>query len=301
METFFYQPSGKVSAKFWVYFGVFMLLSIPVLGAIYIYLIYYIPIVILSLFITGACGVALGYVAGYAGKLGKLRNPMVLYICTFMAMVLLKYVQWVIYIPLIFSDAYGAWSLSFTERFVESWYLFFDPTLVFAAARFINEVGVWSVVDGVATSGIPLLVVWIGEFLIMAALALVFAGLMINMPFSEKAGAWYVKKPQVIEFDLPQDLAALVAAIKNGDFNQLLESIQSRTNTAEFLYLDVFQPPDNDFAEPYFMTLRHFIVTQSKGKKKKYQAKENVLIELISVDGQTIQKLKEAILLATSH
>jgi len=295
METAYYKPSGKISPKFFLYFLLFMVVSIPILSVAYIYINHYIPFIYLNFFITVGCGLAVGVLAGFAAKRGKARNPKIVYLCVFIAMVVMKYVQWAVYIPLIFSEVYGIWHLSFGERLVESFYLLFEPDFVLYSAQFINEFGVWGLEFSPVVRGVPLLIVWIGEFVLMTGAAIFMSSSMITAPFSEEMEGWYTELPEKIEIDIPQNFEYLKQDMENGNFTQLIESVRAqRIDPVNFLRITVFQPPEGALSEPFFLNVEQVtntIIPHKKKSKEQTKTKTEKLITHIAVDRQSMMEL----------
>ena len=297
MESVYYKQSGKVPATFIPVFLVLMAIAIPVLSTIYIYLIYYIPLIYFNFLVTAGCGIALGFVAGHAAKIGKARNAFVVALCTLAAMVFMKYVQWAVYIPLVFVDRYGLLNIPFAERFIDSWYLIRHPAVLLDDARFINYVGVWGIGANptAPVTGTMLLVVWVGEFIVMTVAALIVAVDKIKVPFSEESNAWYTESSESVELDIPEDFEALQGEMERGNFAGFIERVRAgRTNELVFLRLAIYQPPDTSGSEPFFLTAQQHTTTESGRKKKKQQTKVEDLFTRMAVDGKIINEILEA-------
>jgi len=297
MNLSYYKPSGKLSAMFFVYFLLFLAVGIPVLSVLYIYLIHFIPIVYANLLVTGLCGAALGFLAAFAAKFGKARNPLIIYLFTFLGVVVMKYVQWAVYIPLIFSRVYGLAPMTFAERFVESFYLLGNPEGMFILAQFINGVGVWSFSigttdTGTVVNGVMLLIVWILEFILLGGVALLVASTRAGFPFSEEAGAWYTESKQSVELDVPEHFDTLRQDMEGGSFSRLIEHIRrGKTDPFRFLRLTIYQPPEGALSEPYFMTVSQHTTTHTGGKRPKEQNKSEELVRRIAVPRHTMGEI----------
>ena len=73
-----YQHSGRVGAVGIPLMVVIGGISSIVLGVVYTYILAWIPIIYVSFLATGGFGVVLGLAAGWSGRLGKVRNPMLI-------------------------------------------------------------------------------------------------------------------------------------------------------------------------------------------------------------------------------
>jgi len=297
MQPTFYKRSGKFSSMFFVYFLLGVAISIPILAVAYIYLNHYIPFIYANIFIAIGCGVGLGAVVGFAGKYGKVRNMALMVIFAFIAMVVLKYVQWAVYIPLIFTNIYEVWEMTFVERKLEAIFLLTRPLYVFEGAEIINEFGVWGLGTNVSTAvtGIPLLLVWVAEFIILTASAILTANYFISNPFSEETGAWYSTYDHTISAGVPEHLDSIKQDMEYGKFDSLLEQIrQHNENPDTFLGFTIFAPPEQATDEPHFLTMvKTTVTTKGKGRKKD-QTKTDTLLTELAVSAETVQAMEEA-------
>ena len=295
MQTNVYKPSGKVAPAFFAYFLALILVGIPILSVTYIYLIFYIPLIYVNIIVTLACGAALGFLVAHAAKLGKARSPFLVTLFAFLAVVLLKYVQWAVYIPLVFTNVYEVFDWNFLERLVESAYLMLDPRTVWYGIDFINEFGVWALGEGdAAVNNTMLWIVWAGEFLIMAACAIAVARIRPKTPFSEEHGAWYTEMSDtVVYFDPPEDVNGLREQVLAGNFTQLIKHAQKGLgeDALSHMRLNFHAPPEGSFSEPYFMTLSSSITTEKGRRKKRSETKAKTLAQFVTVDRQKFREL----------
>ena len=290
MQEQFYKPSGKFSSIFFVYYLLGILIGIPVLAAAYSYLIRYIPLIYLNILTAIACGVGLGFIIGWAAKLGKVRNPMLVYVLTFVAVVILKYVQWAVYFPVLFMSN---WPI--IDRFIESAYLLLEPMVIWENILFLNEFGSWGLSEGNSVSGVMLSLVWVGEFILLAGGALLVAGKFPNTPFSEEKGAWYKKHDTVMYTDLPEDSAALKEELKSGNLVNLKALLaKGQENMEEFLTLSFLAPPEDSLSDPYFLTVIETKIEgkrSRRGKVKKGNSNASQLVSNLAISRQTLHEL----------
>jgi hypothetical protein len=266
MNTPYYKPSGKTAEFFIPYFALIMLIAIPILSVAYIYLIHYIPSVYVNLIITVACGLGLGTAASHAARFGKARNSVIVIILTLVAVLILKYVQWSVYIPLIVSEVYG-FPMAFAERWAETIFYLARPGDIIEAARIINEYGVWSFNSSGTVTGGVLCIVWIAELIIIAAAAVTAAWNQPLRPFSEAADGWYAEVKEKVETALPEDVGDMVNSIENGVYKELIKLASAeKTDKLKLLRLTFFKPPDSVPEEPYYMLVEQ--ATEKKGKAK---------------------------------
>jgi len=285
----YYKPSGKFSPLFFLYVLLIVVAAIPLISVAYVYLSYYTPLVFLKIFATIGCGIAIGFLMGFATRLGKARNPMLVLASTVAVMCVAKYVQWVVYIPLIFSDSYRIMGISFGERFLTSFYLLAEPGTVFELAGVINTIGAWSIGrGGQAVNGVSLLAVWIMEFATMTWAACMAVGEKPRFPFCEKSNAWYDKTPGRVEAGMPENFDSMKADIENGKYNELTRLAKlakgENQNDARSLSLLFYRPPLS--AQPCYMQIKR----ANPGRKREGKT----LLRYVAVDDESVREITEA-------
>ena len=293
MKNVYYKPSGKFSPLFFLYVLIIVLAAVPVISVAYIYLSYYTPIVYLKIFVTIGCGIALGFLMGFAARLGKARNPALVLVSTVAVMCIAKYVQWTVYIPLVFSDSYRVISMTFGERFLTSLYLLAEPGTVLELAGVINAIGAWSMGrGGQAVSGISLLAVWVMEFAAMTGAACLTSGKHPGFPFCEGSNAWYGRTPDKVETVMPENFDGVKAEIESGSYGELVRLAKVAKNGdgknggEHLLSLLFYRPPSP--AQPYYMQINRLRV--SGGKKREGK----MLLKYVAVDGRSVGEIAGA-------
>jgi hypothetical protein len=285
-----------------------MLAAVPVLSTVYIYLIHYIPFIYANFFITIGCGLAIGFVINHASNLGKLRSVPIAAGSAVVAVCILKYVQWCVYIPLVFDV-----TIDGGERFLATLELLIAPLLVFELGQIINEAGVWSFSvgysssgDGIPVSGVMLAFVWITEFAIILLTACIAAKDKVKSPFSEESNDWYSEIKDRIVTDVPENFDDIKAGMETGNFISLAELVkQGRKDPNNYLSLVFYQPPSP--GEPYYMTIIRSTVTaenagevddgrkKKKKKKKAEKTKDENLIEYLRVKNSIANELMKIV------
>ncbi|MCL2530415.1 MAG: hypothetical protein FWE41_08875 [Coriobacteriia bacterium] len=293
MQATYYKPSGKISPLFVLLFIVFMAISIPILSVAYIYAIFYIPFIYLNIIIAIACGLGLGFAVLLATQLGKARNRVLVIVLTILAVFLLKYTQWCVYIPLVYAELYMELQADFAERLLISLELFFDPAYVLIGALDINEWGAWGFGEsGDAVTGGLLLGVWILEFLVIMISAVAVCWWKTVFPFSENANAWYTESKPEINACMSENFDALRASLETGNFNELVHLAHlPRVDGSNYLGITVFEPPASSSMEPYYLSITG--ITATYDKKGTETLKRNPLITHIAVDPGTVAALKQ--------
>jgi len=286
-KDFYYRPSGKFSASFFLYVLLIVVVAIPIVSVVYIYLSYYLPIVYLNILVTIGCGTVMGILMGFAAGLGKVRSPVLVLISTIAVMCIAKYVQWTVYIPLIFSTSYQVLGITLGERFLTSFYLLAEPGTVIELAGVINAVGAWSVGKGGTTvSGVSLLAVWIMEFVAMTGAACMASKEKPKFPFCEETKAWYDKIPNKVETGIPDNFEGMKADIENGRYAELVQFAKTaKKNETHLLSLLFYKPPSSE--QPYYLQINQ--VRLSGGKKKEGK----ILLKYIAVDGESVREITD--------
>jgi len=289
-KDFYYKPSGRFSPSFFLYVLLIVVVAAPVVSVVYIYLSYYLPIVYLNILVTIGCGTIMGLFMGLAASLGKVRNPMLVLVSTIAVMCIAKYVQWTVYIPLIFSTSYQVLSVTLGERFLTSFYLLTEPGTVFELATVINTIGAWSMGrGGPAVSGISLLVVWVMEFVAMTGAACMASKEKPRFPFCEETKAWYGKIPNKVEAGIPENFKDMKTDIENGRYGELVQlaktAKEEEKGGTHLLFLLFYKPPSSE--QPYYLQINQ--VRLSGGKKKEGK----ILLKYIAVDGESVREITD--------
>ena len=270
MNAMTYKASGRIAPAFFPLFILFMIIGIPLVSMAYVYMIFYIPSIYLNIFVTGACGAALGVLMLLAVKFGKARNTAVVMVLTVVSAVVMSYVQWIIYIPLVLSEVFGL-TASFAERLEFTLHLLVNPQETFDFIASINEVGVWTVeiAGEIELYGTLLTIVWILEFALMAGVAMLVASIQSKTPFSENANNWYVEQKGVIQTDAVEDRESLKTDLGRGELTKLIELIEvGKTNDANFMTVTVHEPPSDASDDPFIFDIKEHSVNETKRKSK---------------------------------
>ena len=249
-ETFeVYRHSGKFGLH-----GPLLTLAIAAvaafpLGFVYSYIVRWIPFIYVHVFATAGYGFAMGLVAGYGLRLGKVRNTTVAFLTAMVAGIIALYFAWSAHINATF---HGAPILA-------------TPGEVLVAMRHLYEEGSWAMRGGGALTGIPLAIVWVVEALIIMGFVIGTAFFMIaNTPFCELNQCWLDKEKKIDTLESFTD-AEQVAAFKAGDLSPLAKAKPRTPGSPTFARLTLKHSPRcNDF---YTVRIQDITIVRDKEGK----------------------------------
>ncbi|RSK51108.1 hypothetical protein [Hymenobacter rigui] len=291
--TAYYQPSGRFTVG-----GVLAMILAGALAAfplafMYVYAIWYIPLLYVNFLVTLGLGLSIGWVLKRLARAGKLRNPALAGWLGFAVGLWTWYVQWCVYLTLLAgageTEQVGS-RMSFTHTtFQPEAFLHFlsDPVDVLSILPRLAADGTWSIF-GVTVSGFFLYLVWLAEFLIINVLAAMLPNTQAATPFSELTQEWAEKTT------LPQpaasftDAAATKAALEAADWNHLqLLPQEDASATAPFSRLHFYQVPSDP--ECCYLSLEN--VTIELDNKGKTSEKTTDVVEYLRVPPRVCQEL----------
>lgn len=214
-------------------------------GVAYAAAVCWIPFVKLLVLFTALYGVFAGAAVGWAAKRGHVRSrwapAMLAVVCGFVGL----YVAWGVTIL-----GRGGW------QSLPNPLLAFDPGVIARYMEFAFENGVWKMEnDKEATKGAYLACIWLAEAVIVLGSAAGMAWTAIGKAtYCETCGVWCRTEPGVRRAP-EQHVAALVAALGEGNLQPLLESQQPGIGFPVYLRADLDQCPQCD--DTVFLSLQH--------------------------------------------
>ncbi len=181
----YYVPSGKYSTTAFVLFFFSLVLIVPFLAMLYGFLLWLLPW-LLNFFITIGFGFAISFMVNYiVVKYGKVRNVKLAFIMGSIASIIAWYLHWTTWTYLI-SNFEG-------DVFWQSIRLLFRPATMWELIGQINETGTWGVFD-FAVNGWILGIIWIVEWGMIVANAVIHSDVKAKKPFCEKSNKWFKEK-----------------------------------------------------------------------------------------------------------
>jgi len=287
----YYKASGKFSPSSIFFFIISVVIAIPIISTAYIYLNYYVPYIYPDILFAIGGGVLLGLVIAYVPvKLGKIRSLALAVFMAFIAACVMKYVQWCVYIPLIYEP-----DASITQRFLDSILLFRSPGAIVSCAQEINQYGVWSIGSGGdAVTGVMLYAVWIIEFLIILVSTCLAACYTPRDTFSEAANKWYKKMAFNFRRSILEGRESIKASMENGDFVSLIAAVKANnSDPASYLSFKFEESPDTMSDEPIYMTVESVTITRDRRNKAK--AQKTNWISKMAIDRKIFGDIKNAV------
>lgn len=181
-----------------------------ILGFLYAVLVYFIPFPYVTFFMAIGLAMAIGFCSRLTLRFfkitGKKNHILLLIVMVFFT----YYFHWVAYLILFFEEG----GLSITGYIYSLPWMLFPDFSFFNAINLLATAGAWSMF-GIIFSGIALVIVWILEFAIIAAIA-IKTGLNSNViPFSYKFNKWYPKFTLTDQFEHVASIKYIESQIKD--------------------------------------------------------------------------------------
>lgn len=201
----YYEHSGTVGVAGIIYMVLLGAVGAVVLGAIYGYAIYYIPLIYLNFIITIGFGWGVGFLVGKGGKAGKVRNSKALLLLGLVLGLFAEYTGWV------------SWIYAYTDQQT----LVLSPLVILDFAGAISQGGIWSIF-GWTPTGVALYLFWLTEAaIIVGASALVAWAELSSTPFCEKCDKWIEEEEILSPLDPVGDQNELKSQLELGDYTLL--------------------------------------------------------------------------------
>ncbi len=232
----YYKPSGKFSPSSILFFLLITLTAFPLLGLIYAYCIWYIPIIYVNFLLTAAFGFGIGFLLRWVViRKGKVRNIPLAILFGVLGGVIALYFHWAVWVDLVINagESYGNNRIGITVsniKILQVFGLAISPGLLFELIGEINAVGTWGF-RGLPVSGAFLAVIWIIELLIVVGLSVLFPLGAVKEPFSEKSGTW-LEEHQLPPFKYLFEKEQMIALLEKSSL-EAFNSVTKTDNLAE--------------------------------------------------------------------
>jgi len=252
------------------------LLAASLLGVVYTYVLYYIPIVYFNVLLPVGLAFAIGFVVSMAGTWGKIRNTPVLAIIGFFCGLVSLYVAWA-------ADAYVRTSFGFSWAFA--------PDVLIAYIQLFYERGDWTLFGDEPIAGISLAAIWVIEAAIIVGGA-AFTALVANSedPFCERCDVWADVEKGVRRLKLERGSQASAARLLQGDLTALAES--ERAEKREYPHLRLDLATCGSCQDSNYLTIQS--VTESVNDKGETSTSEEALLTNLVITPEQVQLVRDA-------
>ncbi len=253
-QPLYYRHSGKVGALAFPYMLGFGLAGALVLGPVYAYVDYFIPLIYLNLVATVFYGVMIGMLVGAGAKRGKVRNNYVALLGGLLVGIIALYAAWVF------------WFRAASEgRFMTFW-----PPTLWEAIKAINARGVWRLRGSVVT-GSTLYIAWVAEALTIVGLSALVTYLNIpDEPFCEACDSWIEDKQVVSPLQVIADPKAFRARLERGEYEEIIALRPASPSDAAFTSLELLHC--SKCRQSFFLTAKETTITiGDDGSAKRHQ------------------------------
>ena len=234
----FYTHSGKITTSCII--GIASAIGAAmVLGIIYAYATFYIPLIYINVVITIGCGFVLGYAIAKLMLNFKCRNHMFCLVAGGIGGLACLYASWVGFAYIFFNKFYPQFNVTFTK-------LLTSPGGLWNFAVDLSKTGWFSMGSSSSTDpsyvkGVFLWIIWIIEAgIIVGAAVIMSAGAITEEVFCEKCDKWASKREDVEEF-LAEDPDMVIDKALAGDVSFIYDVHGVSSNEPYYLGLDVFK------------------------------------------------------------
>lgn len=266
-----YKHSGKIEILGIVYMIIFGITSASIFGMLYAYLVHFIPFIYINFFITLGFGFVVGFSTSFGGKLGKIRNNIVMLISGLLAGIIALYCSWVGYI--------------FVSSGSDIWV--FNPVSILALAKIIASIGSWSIF-GVTFTGTLLYIVWIIEALmIVGTSTLVAIANSSTLVFCEKCNEWLTQNKTISHIEIFKNPDIQIKQLQQGDFSSLYKLKKTKNN----IYLELEILHCHLCKQQHYVTVKLVNVTINKDNDE--TKKESELIERVPISLSVYTQLEK--------
>ena len=252
--SLYYRHSGKVGPLAVPYILGFGLAGAFILGPVYAYVDYFIPIIYLNLVACVFYGVIIGMLVGAGAKRGKVRSESVAVLGGLLVGLIALYVAWVF------------WFRAASEgRFMTFW-----PPTLWEAIREVNARGVWRL-RGSVVKGTTLYIAWIAEALtIVGSSALVAYLSTPDEPFCEGCDSWIKDKRLVSPLQVIADPKAFRARLERGEYEEIIALRPVPAGDPSFTSLELLHC--SKCRQSFFLTAKETTITiGDDGSAKRHQ------------------------------
>jgi hypothetical protein len=287
----YYKPSGKFSLLSLIYFILISLTALPLLGLLYAYCIWYIPLIYVNFLIAAGFGLAVGtIISKVVIGTGKVRNVTLSLLLGLLGGLIVLYFHWAVWVDLVINagESYGSSKAGITVsniKILQVFSLASDPGTLLHWIKEINKTGTWGI-RSTTVSGTFLSVIWIIEFLIVAGIASIVPMLASKNPYCEIGDKWFEEKklPAFSYIESKEKMIADLEKTSNNSFDDLVK-VENIEQSHSIFTLYTSQNSEN-----YLSIENKTAKTDSKGK---IDFDNDEVVEYISINNQLCKILLE--------
>jgi hypothetical protein len=273
MNTY-YQPSGKFSVLAFLIFLLTAIIACPILGLLYAYAIWYIPIIYFNFALVLLFGFAVGVVMSYTAiKFGKVRNLTVATVLGLGGGLIAFYFHWAVWLDLVINagDNIGTSSIGITVsniKFLQVFALVTHPDIMLQIMGEVYKNGTWGLF-GFGVSGIFLAIIWLLEATGILVACVIYPRIMAGEPYDESSDKW-MKEVTLSICNFINDPAELVRQVEAGNYSGL-QALQFVANAEEHhSVLTLFHADQTD----YYLSIENKLAVIDKDGKPALQGNE---------------------------
>jgi hypothetical protein len=287
----YYKPSGKISVLSILICSLAVLLGTILIGIIYTYAVWYIPLIYINFLLTIGSGFALFILISFLTHRFKSRSKLFDMAISVIASVLLVYVNWVIWVDLVLNsgETYGidnqigiTVSGSSISGVLE---LFLNPKEVLNYANIINGYGTWGIKGG-TVSGTFLWIIWIIEAAILFGFTPFMTLFKEAEPFCEIENEWAEKKEVNHTFKFVANGDELKRDLENNKFEPVLNLEIKEDTGLDHMKMYIYYAKASAL---FYLSIKNF--TGKLDKENKVSYSEKFIVENIEIPQEVGLKL----------
>lgn len=221
----YYTSSGKSSPLSYLYFIAVSLILMPIVGLLYAFAIWHMPIIYVNFLLSACFGFLTGFLINkIVVRYGKVRSVGMAILFSFLAAVFGLYFSWVSWIDLVINAASdgetGSAVIVFSNVDVNHLLnLATNPSGLFSIIGGVNEIGTWGF-KGTSISGGFLTTIWVLEFLIVLIVSILVGTGSASEPFCESTNQWFAKK-DIPSLSYIYDVNSFVFSMENNNLEAM--------------------------------------------------------------------------------
>jgi hypothetical protein len=274
----FYVHSGRLGKGGVLWAVVWGLFAGLLLCRYYVRALGLLPVAYANPLIAAAYGYAVGWASGFGAKLGNLRNVPVARLLGGLIGLAAVYFAWA-YTPMTRLGVFDG----------PIW----DFETLWDYAKLAYEQGTWPLWPGGPTfGGVPLVVVWLAEAVIVVGVAARTAGRWLaDRPFCEETQQWMKREPNVARLSLAGEGAeAKLERLMAGDMSVLGELPRITGREPPFLQLDLASVETCSFCK--FLTVT--LTQQVANEKGRVHTRKARLLDKLQVSADDLPLIRGA-------